>query len=717
MYRKVKLSEINLPEGTKDSRNQRKLWEYGYNAEHDIVVISKTGQIGEIIEIQNLKIALPSKPQSNDILFKELPKDKQKWQRASIPDIYEENEHQHIDFITQEYKKRSEGVWFYNNGTPTYITGSHYFFLQYAKIDAENEKGLPEFREPNRIYYIFAEACRADYRCTGIILLKGRRIGATTMNFVDNLNYACQTYDGKFGIVSKTNQDAKDVFDSTVKCFRNLPYFFKPMINGKEAPEKVIKFAEPPSNISKNNRSVKASSGLNTLLDYRATAKNSYDGTKLKGAVVDEVGKFPKDVDFSKYWYGALRKCFTLGRRNVGFAYVASTANKLDEGGAAFKEIYFDSNVLERNENGNTKSGLYSLFFKASDTLEGFYDEYGRIIRETPETPIMGLDGLMITQGSVDYLKNHFALYKGSSLLAEKRQFPESENDAFFDVITGNSFNSAKIKEQLDANGDNPQQIVRGDLMWELGLRDGNVVFKPNPRGNWHLAWNPPLDKRNNKAYVNGKISPANGNFGAGGCDSYDMDNTVDGKGSNGALVFKTKSGHIGDVPSDFIFASYCFRPPLAREFFEEAIKACVYFGMPLLIENNKYGIARHFEQRGYERYLLPRPISTLAKDERNRKSKAYGVPSSEDVIQAQAEGIQYWIDKCVGEINDEGDVGAMYFNDILNDWLAFKINDRTAFDLTVASGLAIMATQTNAYKKKEIKSSVSVKDIAKALG
>ena len=38
--------------------NRYSKWEYGYNKEHDVVVISKTGQIGEIYEIQNLKIAL-----------------------------------------------------------------------------------------------------------------------------------------------------------------------------------------------------------------------------------------------------------------------------------------------------------------------------------------------------------------------------------------------------------------------------------------------------------------------------------------------------------------------------------------------------------------------------------------------------------------------------------------------------------------------------------
>jgi hypothetical protein len=39
--------------------NKSKKWEYGYNKDYDIIIISKTGQIGDIIEVQNLKIALP----------------------------------------------------------------------------------------------------------------------------------------------------------------------------------------------------------------------------------------------------------------------------------------------------------------------------------------------------------------------------------------------------------------------------------------------------------------------------------------------------------------------------------------------------------------------------------------------------------------------------------------------------------------------------------
>ena len=122
--------------------NKSKSWEYGYNKEHDIIVISKTGQIGEIVEIQNLQIALPKQPtqvkrwDNNKWNVEPLPKDlsniKSIFDWRDLPDNFKE---QWIDYIEEEFKRRDEGFWFYNNGIPTYITGSHYMYLQWSKID------------------------------------------------------------------------------------------------------------------------------------------------------------------------------------------------------------------------------------------------------------------------------------------------------------------------------------------------------------------------------------------------------------------------------------------------------------------------------------------------------------------------------------------------------------------------------------------------------
>ena len=62
------------------------------------------------------------------------------------------------------------------------------------------------------------------------------------------------------------------------------------------------------------------------------------------------------------------------------------------------------------------------------------------------------------------------------------------------------------------------------------------------------------------------------------------------------------------EYPSNMFVVEYASRPPLAKIFYEDVLMAAFYFGYPLLIENNKYGIARYFESRGYDGYLMARP-------------------------------------------------------------------------------------------------------------
>ena len=63
MYEQSLYREIQPIKFSTISRlNKSKRWKYGYNKDFDIIVISNSGQIGKIYEIQGLKIALPKQP-------------------------------------------------------------------------------------------------------------------------------------------------------------------------------------------------------------------------------------------------------------------------------------------------------------------------------------------------------------------------------------------------------------------------------------------------------------------------------------------------------------------------------------------------------------------------------------------------------------------------------------------------------------------------------
>jgi hypothetical protein len=156
------------------------------------------------------------------------------------------------------------------------------------------------------------------------------------------------------------------------------------------------------------------------------------------------------------------------------------------------------------------------------------------------------------------------------------------------------------------------------------------------------------------------------------------------------------------EVPANMFVLEYASRPPLASVFYEDVLMASVFYGYPLLIENNKYGIARYFEQRGYDGYLMGRPKHLVAPNT-NIRVKTKGIPSnSVDVIQSHAQAIEAYIHAHVGVNRDTGEMGAMYFNKTLEDWIGYDINKRTKFDLTISSGLALLAAQKVKQKKVE---------------
>ena len=94
----------------------------------------------------------------------------------------------------------------------TYVTGSHYMYLQWSKIDV----GAADYRESNRLFFIFWEACKADQRCYGMCYLKNRRSGFSFMASGETVNQATISSDARFGILSKSGGDAKKMFTDKV---------------------------------------------------------------------------------------------------------------------------------------------------------------------------------------------------------------------------------------------------------------------------------------------------------------------------------------------------------------------------------------------------------------------------------------------------------------------------------------------------------------------
>ncbi len=691
--------------------NRLKKWKYGYNSDYDFIVISKTGEIGEIIEIQNLKIALPtvvtpykkSKKESEQFWEKrEYPKELKRIKSRFDWDEYSvEFKEKWYDYIDEEFRRRDEGYWFYNKGNPTYITGTHYMYLQWSKIDV----GAPDYRESNRLFFIFWEACKADTRCYGICYLKNRRSGFSFMASAELVNQATISSDSRYGILSKTGADAKKMFtDKVVPISINYPFFFKPIQDGMDRPKTELAYRVPASKLTRRkleaNEELRELDGLDTTIDWKNTGDNSYDGEKLKILAHDESGKWERPDNILNNWR-VTKTTLRLGSRIVGKCMMGSTSNALDKGGENFKKLYNASDVTQRNKNGQTKSGLYSLFIPMEWSYEGYIDTHGVPVFDTPKEHVRGIDGLPITIGVIEHWENEAAGLRNDQdgLNEFYRQFPRTTKHAFRDETKQSLFNLVKIYEQIDYNEEihNISSVTRGNFQWINGIKDTSVIFYPNKDGRFNITWVPEKKLQNNVILKNGIRYPGNEFLGAFGCDSYDISGTVDGKGSNGALHGSTKFS-LEDCPPNHFFLEYISRPPTAEIFFEDVLMALVFYGMPILAENNKPRLLYYLRRRGYRGFSMNRPDKIWNKLSVTEKEVG-GIPnSSEDIKQAHAAAIETYIENEVGLLNNDT-YGDMYFQKTLEDWAKFNINNRTKHDAAISSGLAIMACNRLKYR------------------
>ena len=156
------------------------------NEDYDnyVVNICPNDTEGEIITIGGLDIQLPKAPSKKEILFYDRKPDMQMWERLPVPaelqrirsmdEWYEmpsDFKKRFNSYIEKEFERRRNGLWFYNNGVPTYITGRHYMLLQWSKMDI----GYASYLEFQRRLFIHFAACEVDPRSIGQMYTKCRR--------------------------------------------------------------------------------------------------------------------------------------------------------------------------------------------------------------------------------------------------------------------------------------------------------------------------------------------------------------------------------------------------------------------------------------------------------------------------------------------------------------------------------------------------------------
>jgi len=706
-----------------------------YNEEEDAIILDPKGTKGEIIVLDGLRIQLPLPPKNKkNILFSNLPVEEQYWRRQEPPKgLMPETEDEYANYILEEYRRRREGVFFMNKGKCQWLCPAHYIGLQHNKM--LDSGGYKEFRLAQRDMYYFTLACIIDPRSVGELFVKSRRTGFTEEIIDYFVNDSTSMKNSLMGITSKTGEDAQEAFLKYSYGIQNLPFYFQPVVKGKIDDRNKMEFGKVSDNTreAKKKKDTSTDDYLNTKVDWMNSTTLAYDSKKLKRYLCDEGGKRLKPQNIIDH-YNNVKPTMITGGRVVGKCFMGSTLNPKDSGGQEFEDLYWNSSVLNRNENGRTTTGLYSYFLPAHKNMEDYTDKYG-ICHEflQPGEFFYNAQGIKKTIGSLQFLNNEFASAKrmgGRYYNNVRRLDPITIEDAFRDELQTQLFDVEKLNDQMAYNKKNniEKTLVRGNFYWIDGIKFGKVGWKPNETGRFLVSWIP--DKEHQNRFIEKQVfgiktkCPVNNYSATLACDPYDKDAVVDSKlvstesgvqhnlGSRGAIHGLT-GFNLNFAPSNEFFLEYICRPKNAEMFFEDALMACIFYSIPMLTENNKQSMLEYFWRNGFRGYSTTRfdkdPMK-LSADEK----KLGGIPnSSPNMINAHWTAIETYIDRYVGhytptesetKIREVNAMGCMPFNKTLQDWLKFDPKKRTDYDASISSGLAIMAINQELYKPKEEK-------------
>ena len=543
--------------------------------------------MSEYVEIYGTTIKLPERPKDEDAINYGLPRKEQRWVRGELPEMFDNVEYdkskkliltpEQDKYAEDELKKCRHGIWIWIGGKLRYITGRYYFYLKYYVLEDGNP---PEFREADRLYFLFWQHWFHILWCFGIIRIKKRRQGASSQSCSNILYEAIFYKNSNCGLLSKTRDDSKATFTEMVSnAYQLLPPFFKQQLQGKE--DSVTELV------------LLHDKGANSKISYKAPVLNAYDRGRMSYVLVDEGGKYPLDVPVSRL-IAIISKTLTKGVKRVGWIDAPSTVNELTKGGGAeYKKVFDSANQFKKKP---TLNRFVRFFQPAYEAYEGFIDEFGDSVVGVPTEEQYNYlvskwvqrneDGELISELSEDDIKLGAKVYvmekrrdglTGADLEEEVRMNPCDEDEAFMYAGQGCEFNAANIKKRIQELEDDPPYLRRMRLVPEKKTIKARFptqkdteyeIAKPmnDEKGEWLIFELP--DNPNHFANKGGYLEPLNTSRYGAGADTTKENPTPTTHGSKPVIV-------IMDKIKMYPVAMYVGDPRIPIHMDEQALLGC----------------------------------------------------------------------------------------------------------------------------------------------
>jgi len=645
---------------------------------------------GSVIDIQGLKCNLPPEGYVFNIITKKVEfrgvykrseiQSEQYWKRILLPDWYQDtmkkwdefdkkkkdDEIEFYDERLEEYKKqewdrRLNGFWYMNNGTPTYLTGLHYLYLQWWPIDI----GYPKFRMPDLEKFYFMDYCIQDPLCMGMLEVTKRRFGKSFVAGLFVSEYITRTKMTNGGIQSKTGSDAKKFFAKTVvNPFRRLPKFFRPEYDMSLGvnPKTEMRFQKTNVRGKKAEDSVDKDE-LGSIIDHQSADTVAYDGQKLHRYVADECGKTTEVNVYDRH--EVVRYCLLDDEgKIIGKALYTTTVEKLttEKDGVqdAFKLLWEESNQDKRQDNGTTSSGLYRFFMSAKRTRN--FDDFG--FPDENKT----LDQILADRETV---KNN-----QRALSARIRKEPLTIDEAFSTDSDKCIFNVINIGAREQYLKENP--VLKRHVMFyrdiDQTVRWRNITDKEEDF-HWVITQFPKPGEENKHTFDVKTRKPGRVHDGAIAIDGYS--NSQGGKyGSKASAWIGRRYDLLNPEQTGKAIGHLYGRPQIKETLHEQVLLAAEFYGYQAWYEHNSDDYLSYFRDRGRVGYLGSYPMSTIDPSKRETADRHKGFPTTPFSLTKQTDvGIMYF----------ESHIDSIDFENLLEDAKKFDPNNRTDYDITVS--------------------------------
>ena len=721
--------------------------------------MATNGQPGEGLRIQvgeHIYITPPVPPKEN-MLFHSLKKKDQYWRRQTdLPEIfYAWHEGVEIDaessdknddgtinalskaetdtlfyFQEREMERRRNGVWFLNNGEPTYITGDHYFALQWGamlgcdnKVEVGSKYGQYYKFQAEDIFYFF-EICEQTKFGLGGLLVKPKKTGATQAIALILLNRATMMEQKIIRMMSITEDICKDInFNFVTYALSKMPNILVPSRSKQNLGE--VKFGSPNSarNPLKKSRNVNAVY-LETRLSTTATANNGFDGATNFIGWIDEFPKIKGNAS-PKELFPITMAAVRQGSERKGTVFASSYVPEYnDDSFYESKTIYWDSKLSTIAEGKkSTASKLICHTLTVQKGIFGCCDKYGSpILDEVWKTINEDIADCKGDEKKIQALKRQYPTNEtdpwlegmGMDMLFRNLAFDRQRQDISIMQARGlRMYEEFNLGFMIPPTMDDIKQEYKfpGQIRYEQ-ISDDQIRSGKHSKFKWFKKeWIPEayIYKNVNCCRVNkknGKLEPNQNSPFYGVIDpaNYTISRNVAVGSKNALQIILLPDSEIdafcGVRNASFkrTMVSYLYREEKPSNTLLDVVAAMLYFSCYFLIESNTPWLFNRLIEMGFENFLIVRNVVTQVFEPHDM----YKMTSGEQKMYSsqKTEGtndIDYYTKAAkdyYGEpdtIDDPDNIKLEYDIDIIDQAIRFKKEDTRPFDAAVCRFTGIM--------------------------